>query len=90
MACYILPLSVCENKQQKSYLLPQAKKHQANMLNQQTFLTHPIAELTAFSAAEQTSRLFAQTQRLSCIGVFFYFFILFCLPGFFIESTMVL
>lgn len=52
-ACYILEPLVCENKQEKTLLSPQAKKHQVNALNQQRFLTHPVAELTGFSAAEQ-------------------------------------
>lgn len=74
MACYILASLVCENKQEKKiFLSPQAKKHQVNALNQQRLMTHPIAELTGFSVAEQTSRLFSQTQRLSCIGIFFIF-----------------
>lgn len=73
MACYILEPLVCENKQEKTLLSPQAKKHQVNALNQQRFLTQPVAEFTGFPAAEQTSRLFAQTQRLSCIGILFIF-----------------
>lgn len=71
MVFYILVPSMCENKEQKTFLPPQPKKRQVNVLNQQRFLMQPIAELTGFSAVDQTSRLFTQTQRFSCTCIFF-------------------